>query len=77
MMSIRRVVSLILYHMGDYVCDVMFRRDIKMIWPYKLYGKLMLMSHQVDKHDEVWNKPEDVMLVSRYVHNKNEPVSEI
>ena len=76
-MSINGVLSLCLYHTGDYVCEVLFRKDIRIMWCHKLYGNLMLMSHQLDKHDEVWNTPEDGMLIPKHLRDEDEPVFEV
>jgi hypothetical protein len=76
-MSVRGLLSLCLYHMGDYVCEVAFRKDIRLMWWHRMYGKLMLMSHRLDKHDEVWNTPEDGMLMPKHLRDDDEPLSEV
>ena len=76
-MSVPGVLSLCLYYVGDYVCECLFRKDIRMMWCHKLYGNLMLLSHQLDKHDEVWNAPEDGLLTPKHLRDDDEPVSEV
>jgi hypothetical protein len=71
------ILSLCLYYMGDYICEVAFRKDIRMMWWHRLYGELMLMSHRLDKHDQVWNKPEDGLLTPKHLRDEDEPLSEI
>ena len=61
-MSIRGILSLVLYHVGDYICEVAFRRDIRHMWVYRLYNCVMLCSSQLDKHDEVWNTNKHVIM---------------
>ena len=76
-MSLRGVLSLCLYHAGDYVCEQLFRKDIRIIWMHKLYGNLMLISHRLDKHDEVWNTPEDGMITPKHLYDEDEQISEV
>ena len=76
-MSVRGFMSLCLYHMGDYVCEQLFRKDISIMWVHKVYGNLMLMSHRLDKHDEVWNTPEDDMLIPKHLLDEDEPISKV
>lgn len=73
----RSILSLCLYYMGDYICDVAFQKDIRYMWWYRLYGELMLMSHRLDKHDEVWNKPEDGMLIPKHLQYEDEQIPKI
>ena len=73
----RSILSLCLYYMGDYICEVAFRKDIRMMWWHRLYGELMLMSHRMDKHDEVWNTPEEGMLTPKHLRDEDQPISEI
>ena len=68
-MSLRGVLSLCLYHAGDLVCEQLFRKDIRMMWVHKLYGNLMLWSHRLDKHDEVWNIPEDGLITPKHLQD--------
>jgi hypothetical protein len=37
----------------------------------------MLWSHRLDKHDEVWNTPEDGMITPKHLHDQDESVPEI
>ena len=67
----RSILSLCLYYMGDYICEVAFRKDIRMMWWHRLYGELMLMSHRMDKHDEVWNTPEEGMLTPKHLRDED------
>ena len=76
-MSVRGVLSLCLYYIGDYVCEVLFRKDIRMIWCHNLYGNLMLMSHRLDTHDEVWNTPEDGMLIPKHLRDEDDSIHQI
>ena len=76
-MSLKGLMSLSLYYMGDYVCEVAFRKDIRLMWWHKMYGKLMLMSHRLDEHDEVWNTPEDSMLTPKHLRDEDEPLFKI
>ena len=73
----RSILSLCLYYMGDYICEVAFHKDIRMMWWHRLYGELMLMSHRMDKHDEVWNTPEEGMLTPKHLRDEDQPISEI
>lgn len=68
-MSPRGLLSLCLYYMGDYVCEQLFRKDIRIIWVHRIYGNLMLWSHRLDKHDEVWNTPEDGMAIPKHLRD--------
>lgn len=61
--------------MGDYVCEVTFNKDIKFAWWYGLYGRLMLLSYKLDKHEEVWNLPNNNMVMHR--HFENEQIHQI
>lgn len=76
-MSLRGVLSLCLYHAGDYVCEQLFRKDIRIMWMHKLYGNLMLISHRLDKHDEVWNTPEVGMIAPKHLYDEDEQISEV
>ena len=76
-MSVRGVLSLCLYHIGDYVCECLFRKDIRIMWYHKLYGNLMLWSHRLDTHDEVWNQPEDGMLIPKHLRDEDDPIHQI
>ena len=76
-MKLQSIVSLCLYHAGDYVCEQLFRKDVRMMWVHKLYGNLMLISHRLDKHDEVWNTPEDGMITPKHLHDEDEPISQV
>lgn len=73
----RSIISLCLYYMGDYICEVAFRKDIRMMWWHRLYGELMLMSHRLDKHDEVWNTPEEGMLTPKHLRDEDQPIHQI
>ena len=42
-----------------------------------MYGELMLMSHRMDKYDEVWNTPEEGMLTPKHLRDEDEPISEV
>lgn len=76
-MSPRGVLSLCLYHAGDYVCEQLFRKDIRTMWIHKLYGNLMLLSHRLDKHDEVWNTPEADMIIPKHLRDEDEQISKV
>lgn len=58
-MSVRGLMSLCLYHMGDYVCEMTLRKNFEFVWLYTMYGQLMLCSFRLDKHDEVWTNKQD------------------
>ena len=76
-MSIKGVLSLVLYHMGDHVCEQLFRKDIRMMCIHKLYSNLMLWSHRLDRHDEVWNVPEDGMITPKHLRDEDESISQV
>lgn len=76
-MSLRGLLSLSLYYIGDYVCEVAFLKDIRLMWWYKMYSKLMLMSCRLDVHDEVWNTPEDNMRPPKHLRDEDQPVHQI
>ena len=76
-MSIKGVLSLVLYHMGDHVCEQLFRKDIRMMCIHKLYSNLMLWSHRLDRHDEVWNVPGDGMLIPKHLRDEDESISQV
>jgi len=71
-MSLRGVISLVLYYIGDYVCEVMFRCDIRMMWVYKIYSNMMLWSHRFDVNDEVWCEPDNGLLLPKHLRNDDE-----
>lgn len=54
MRMLKRFLSLVLYHIGDYVGEVAFNYDIEHEWLYKLYNKLMIISSELDTRDEIW-----------------------
>ena len=76
-MSIRGVLSLVLYHMGDHVCEQLFRKDNRMMCIHKLYSNLMLWSHRLDRHDEVWNAPDDDWEILEYLRDEDESISQV
>lgn len=74
----RSILSLCLYYVGDYICEVAFRKDIRMMWWHKMYGNLMIMSHRLDTHEEVWNKPEQEIVQPKYIiGDEDQPVHQI
>ncbi len=76
-MSVRGVLSLCLYHAGDHVCEVLINKDVNIMWLHKLYGNLMLMSHRLDNHDEVWNTPDDEVTSYDQSHYEDEQIHQI
>jgi len=53
-MSTRGFVSFVLYHIGDYISDICYTHDLRYMWVYYLYQRIMLLSSNIDKYDEVW-----------------------
>lgn len=59
--SCRKIISLILYTVGDYVYhDIMLKCRVRCLMNplYCTYCKLMVWSHKIDAHDYVWRTPE-------------------
>jgi len=53
-MSIRGVLSLMMYHVGDYICDVIDHNNIDQAWMHRLYQQMMCTSSRLDTQNEVW-----------------------
>lgn len=78
MMTIKGVISLCLYHLGDYVFEVTLHKHINYMWYYHMYGQLMLMSHRLDTNNEVWSRTSDQHKPPRHLdETENEQISKI
>ena len=61
MRGCRKIISLILYTVGDYVYyHIMLKCRVRRLMNplYCTYCKLMVWSHEIDVHDLVWRTPE-------------------
>lgn len=53
-MSIRGILSLTMYHVGDHVHDMIERNNINQAWVHYLYQRVMCISSKLDTQNEVW-----------------------
>ena len=63
--------------MGDYICECGYRVDIRYMWWWQLYGKLMLISYRLDTHEQIWNTPEEDVIQPKYIQDEDQPIHQI
>lgn len=74
----RSILSLCLYYMGDYICECGYKVDIRYMWWWQLYGKLMLISYKLDTHEQIWNKTEEDIIQPNYITgDEDQPIHQI
>ena len=50
----KQTLSLILYHVGDYISEITYRHDIRYMWLFHMYQRIMILSSKYDEQNKIW-----------------------